>query len=127
MRATAPFINNSLESPSLGGDVVGVVRVPVEEEDRATKWGPPGLGSMRLLLERSRGLDLRPNLKEGVKIALGAAASLRDGPSPGRGAGAEEEASLKEKASHVREVGLEAKKVMENADPDPRIAEDLIL
>ena len=34
---------------------------------------------------------------------------------------------FKEKASHVREVGLEAKKVMENADPDPRIAEGLIL
>ena len=50
MQATAPCINNSLESPSPDGDVVGVVLAPVEEEDRVTKWGPRGLESMRPLL-----------------------------------------------------------------------------
>ena len=127
MQATAPCINNSLESPSLGGDVVGVVLAPVEEEDRATKWGPRGLESMRPLLELSRGLESRLDPKEGAKIGLGAAAESGDSRSPGIEVGAEEEASLKENPSHVIEVDLGARGVMENADPDPRIAKGLIL
>ena len=126
MRATAPCINNSLESPSLGGDVVGVVLAPVEEVDRVTKWGPRGLESMRPLLEPSRGLDSRLDPKEGAKIGLGAAVKSEDGLSPVKEVGAEGEASLKEEANHVIEVSLGAKREMVNADLDPRIAEGLI-
>ena len=122
MQATALYTNNSLESPSLGGDVVGVVLGPVEEEDMATKWSPRGPESMRLLLEPSQGLGSRRSPNLSVKIGPEAEAKPEDGRRPGEGAKAELGVSLKERDSHVIGADLESKRVMESVDLGPRIA-----